>query len=66
MSRKTLLARCVLNGRHDLISCNGAQTHHSVTEVRANLFGLTSGPPVEFAAKTFAYVAIAACAAILA
>jgi len=46
VSRKSLFTSSMLHSRLDLISGNSAKTHHAVTEVRANLFWLTPGPPV--------------------
>ena len=37
MSTKSLLARGMFNCRHYLVGGNGANAHHGVTEVRANL-----------------------------
>jgi len=66
MSAESLFTCCMLDGCRHLVGSHGAQAHHGVTEVRANLFGLTSGPPVEFAAETFGDVAITASATIFA
>jgi len=46
VSRKSLFTSSMLHSREDLVSGNSAKTHHGVTEVRANLFWLTPGPPV--------------------
>jgi hypothetical protein len=64
MGTQSFLASCVFYCGQHLICSNGSETHHRVTEVRANLLRLASSPPVKLATKSFANVAVAASTTI--